>query len=283
MNTERIMILGSSILLLTIAACSGDDSTTKPKMTTSTTGGTTTGSPTTVSGVTTTGGVTTGGAGGAGSTTTAGSTGSTTSTTSTTGAGGSTGAGGAGGTGGCAVPTAATGLISDFATMNVSNQLTGGTDQWFVPAMGMVATVTNGVMHFASVATDGGANDYPAVSTVIGAKPGMVGCVDLTSKYTSISFKISSPRNTMLLFEISSLEAVTAQDGSGFRTSFPVTPTLTTQTLMLSSLVAPSFGVGLTQSTMPGFDIKKDAAAIVFGVGNKGESLDIMLDDVTFQ
>jgi hypothetical protein len=52
---------------------------------------------------------------------------------------------------------------------------------------------------------------------------------------------------------------------------------------MLSSLVAPSFGVGLTQSTMPGFDIKKDAAAIVIGVGTKGESLDIMLDDVTFQ
>jgi len=290
MNTERIMILGPSILLLTIAACSGDDSTTKPKSTTSTTGGagTTTGGAVTVvgAGAGAGAGTTTGGAGGAGSTTSGGSTGSTTAAaTTTTGAGGSTGAGGAGGAGGCAVPTAATGLISDFATANVSNQLTGGTDVWFVPAMGMVATVTNGVMHFASTATDGGANDYPGVSTLIASKPGMKGCVDLTSKYTAISFRISSPINTSLLFEITSLEVAAAMppDGSGFRTSFPVTPTLTTQTIQLSTLVAPSFGIGLTQSMMPGFDIKKDAAAIVIGVGTQGQSLDIMLDDVTFQ
>jgi hypothetical protein len=52
---------------------------------------------------------------------------------------------------------------------------------------------------------------------------------------------------------------------------------------MLASLMPPPFGIGLTQSTMAGFNVAKDAAAIVLGVGTAGTNLDIMLTDVTFQ
>ncbi|HEX9296968.1 MAG TPA: hypothetical protein VF881_14090 [Polyangiaceae bacterium] len=157
---------------------------------------------------------------------------------------------------------------------NVANQLTGGTDTWYSPGMAMV---TNGEMHF--VAT----GDWPGVSTLIASKgPGMIGCVDV-SQYTSISFKISSPTNTSLLFEIVSKEVAMMPDGSGFRTTFSLSSTPTPVTIKLSTLVAPSFGIGATQAAMPGFNILKDAAAIVFGVGTMGEKLDITIDDVTFK
>jgi hypothetical protein len=188
--------------------------------------------------------------------------------------------GAGGGTGSCPAPTAASGLISDFAMMNVANQLTGGTDTWYTPPPG-TGTVMNGAMHFSVMAKN--TMDYPAVSTLIAAKPGMAGCVDLSAKYTSVSFKISSPTNTALLFEVVSLEAVMAQDGSGFRSQFMLTATPATVTLQLSALMPPSFGVGMMQAAMPGFNISKDAAAIVFGVGTAGQNLDITVDDVTFQ
>jgi hypothetical protein len=176
-------------------------------------------------------------------------------------------------------PSAPSGLISDFATANVANQLTSGTDTWYSPGM---ATVAGGQMHFVVPAS--AMNQYPAVSTLIAAKgPGMIGCVDLTAKYTSISFKISSPTNTSLLFEIASLETAMAQDGSGFRKAFPVTSTLTPVTIMLSTLDPPTFGVGAGQAGMAGFSVAKDAAAIVFGVGKQAENLDITVDDITFQ
>src|SRR5204862_2613255 len=102
-------------------------------------------------------------------------------------------------------------------------------------------------------------------------------------KYISVSFKISSPTNTALLFEVVSLEAVTAQDGSGFRSQFMLTAMPATVTLQLSALMPPSFGIGMTQAATPGFNIAKDAAAIVFGVGTAGQNLDITVDDVMFQ
>jgi hypothetical protein len=98
-----------------------------------------------------------------------------------------------------------------------------------------------------------------------------------------VSFKISSPTNTSLLFEVVSLEAVKAQDGSGFRSPFMLTATPATVTIKLSDLVPPTFGIGMMQAAMPGFSIAKDAAAIVFGVGTAGQNLDITVDDVTFQ
>jgi hypothetical protein len=160
--------------------------------------------------------------------------------------------------------------------MNVSNQLTGGTDTWYTPGTAMVM---NGAMHFTAPGTMFGT----AVSTLIASKPGMIGCVDLTAKYTSISFKISSPSNTMLLFEITSKEVAMMPDGSGWRVGFPVTSTPTTQTIMLSTLMAPTFGIGGMQAAMPGFNILKDAAAIVFAEAEANKALDITVDDVTFQ
>lgn len=283
-------------------ACAGDDSTTKP---TSTTGSTSAGTGTTAtsgaggsSGTGTTSSSTTNpttsttstsGAGGGGTTSsTIGSTGSTTSgggTNPTTSGGGTTGSGGtgAGGTGAggssgaCPAPTAASGLISDFATANVANQLTGGTDTWYSPGTAMVM---DGAMHFTAPGTMFG----QAVSTLIASKPGVKDCVDLT-KYTSISFKISSPSNTSMLFEIVSKEVtnLATPDGSGYRAPFTVTPTLTTVTIMLSTLMPPSFGLGQMQSMMPGFNILKDASAIVFAEPMANKALDITVDDVTFQ
>jgi hypothetical protein len=174
-----------------------------------------------------------------------------------------------------------------MTTMAVSDQLSGGTDVWY--AGGSTPTIAGGVATFDEPAT--AANQYPAISTLIASKGnGMYGCVDL-SQYTSISFGISSsagadgsPPNSMLLFEIASYEVAKAQDGSGFRTPFSVTSTMTTVTIMLSKLVAPSFGVGYMQFLNdPSFEITKDAAAIIIGVENPGESLNISLSDVTFQ
>lgn len=284
MKTElrtTILALVPGILALAVAACSSDDTTT-PKTTTGTAGatGSTTSAGTTGSTVSTgstsstTSTSTT--SGGAGSTTTAAGSGGSAGATGAGGAGtGGAGTGGAGGAAGCSAPTTATGLISDFATMNVANQLTGGTDTWYTPG---TATVTAGVMHFTAPATAFG----NAVSALIASRPGMIGCVDLTG-YTSISFKISSPTNTMMLFEITSKEVAMMPDGSGYRTSFPVTPTLTTQTIMLSSLVAPGFGIGAMQAAMPGFNILQDAAAIVLAEPTANMGVDIMVDDVTFQ
>jgi hypothetical protein len=287
MNTQRtiLQVVGSGMLLMGYLACSDDSSTTGPR---SGAGGGTTTNPTTTNPTTTMG---TGGAGPASTTATTGSGGSpagtggtpTTGSAGTTGAGGGTGGAGMGGAGGgtgsCPAPSATSGLISDFATMNVANQLTGGTDTWYSPGTAMVM---NGAMHFVVNPNDAG-TDYPAVSTLIASKPGMKGCVDLTAKYTSVSFKISSPTNTSLLFEVVSLEAANAQDGSGFRSSFMLNATPATVTLQLSALMPPSFGVGMMQAAMPGFNISKDAAAIVFGVGTAGQKLDITVDDVTFQ
>jgi hypothetical protein len=200
-------------------------------------------------------------------------------TGSSTGTGGTGASGNSGGAAPCSAPTVAAGLISDFATgMNVSNQLVGGTDTWYsVPT----PTVTTGVAHFVVPAT--ATNMYPAVSTVIAAKGGVVGCVDLTAKYMGISFKISSPTNISLLFEIASLETTKAQDGSGFRKSFALSSTMSTVMIKFSDLVAPPFGIGLTQSMTAGFNVAKDAAAIVLAVATAGTSLDIQLTDVTFQ
>jgi hypothetical protein len=161
---------------------------------------------------------------------------------------------------------------------NVANQLTGGTDTWYSPGTAMVM---NGEMHFTAPGTTYG----QAVSTLIAAKPGMKGCVDLTAKYTSISFKISSPSNTSMLFEIVSGEVanLATPDGSGFRAPFTVTSSPTTVTIMLSTLMPPSFGLGQMQSMMPGFNISKDAAAIVLAEPMANKALDITVDDVTFQ
>jgi hypothetical protein len=128
-----------------------------------------------------------------------------------------------------------------------------------------------------------GMMDYPGVSALIASKPGMIGCVDLSAKYTAVSFKISSPTNTSLLFEITSKEVAMMPDGSGFRKSFTLSATPATVTINLADLMAPSFGIGMMQAGMAGFSIAKDAAAIVFGVGTGGENLDITVDDVTFQ
>lgn len=148
--------------------------------------------------------------------------------------------------------------------------------------------IAGGVATFDEPAT--ATNQYPAISTLIASKGNMVyGCVDL-SQYTSISFGISSsagadgsPPNSMLLFEIASYEVAKAQDGSGFRTPFSVSSTMTTVTIMLSQLKAPAFGEGYMQFLNDAsFDITKDAAAIIIGVENAGESLNISLTDVTF-
>jgi hypothetical protein len=271
------------------AACSSNSPTTPGGATGSqTTGSQTTGSQSAGSqtgSTTSTGSAAVSGASaGTGSGASAG-TGSGASGGTAVGTGSSTGTGAAGASGSttgaaaCSAPTVATGLISDFATgKNVSNQLVGGTDTWYsVPA----PTVTTGVAHFLVPAT--ATNMYPAVSTVIAAMAaGVVGCVDLTAKYTSISFKISSPTNTSLLFEIASLETARAQDGSGFRKSFTLSTTMSTVTIKFADLIPPPFGVGLTQSMTAGFNVAKDAAAIVLGVGTAGTTLDIQLTDVTF-
>src|SRR5260370_15969639 len=267
-------------------ACSSNSTTTSGGATGSqTTGSQTTGSQTAGSTTTGTSSQTTGSTGaGTGSATagSAGSTGATAGSGATTGAasgaatgaasgastgtgsgassgggsgvgtGSSTGMGGTGASGSssgavtCGPPTVATGLISNFAAGNVSNQLVGGSDTWYsVPA----PMVTAGVAHFAVPAT--AANMDPAISTVIAAKGGVVGCVDLTAKYTSISFKIGSPTNTSLLFEITSLETAKAQDGSGFRKSFALSSTIAPVTLMLSDLLPPPSAVGLTPQMYP--------------------------------
>jgi hypothetical protein len=174
-----------------------------------------------------------------------------------------------------------------MTTTAVSDQLTGGTDVWY--AGGGMPTITGGVATFDEPATS--TNEYPAISTLIASKGnGVYGCVDL-SQYTSISFGISSsagadgsPPNSMLLFEIASYEVAKAQDGSGFRVPFSVSTTMSTVTIMLSKLVAPAFGVGESQYLNdPSYEITKDAAAIIIGVENSGENLNISLSDVTFQ
>ncbi len=150
--------------------------------------------------------------------------------------------------------------------------------------------IAGGVATFDVPAT--ATSEYPAISTLIASKGnGVYGCVDLSGKYTSVSFGISSsagadgsPPNTTLLFEIVSYEASKAEDGSGYRMSFPVTSTMTTVTIMLSALVPPTFGVGYNQYLdNPSFDITKDAAAIVIGVPTSGENMNISLTNVMFQ
>jgi hypothetical protein len=176
-----------------------------------------------------------------------------------------------------------------MTTIAVADQLTGGTDVWYAGG-GAAPVIAGGVATFNVPAT--ATSMYPAISTLIASKGnGTYGCVNLTGKYTSISFDISSPAgdgggptNTSLLFEITSYESTKAQDGSGFRAPFTLSGTKQTVTIMLSTLVPPSFGVGLTQAeTIPGFSILADAAAIVIGVPTAGENLDIALSNVIFQ
>jgi hypothetical protein len=176
-----------------------------------------------------------------------------------------------------------------MTTTPVADQLTGSTDVWYYEAPTGTVTIAGGVATFDVPAT--ATSEYPAISTLIASKGNMVyGCVDL-SQYTSISFGISSsagadgsPPDTTLLFEVVSYEAAKAQDGSGYRMSFPVTSTMTTVTIMLSKLVPPTFGVGYNQYLNDvNFDVTKDAAAIVIGVPTSGEDLNISLSNVMFQ
>ncbi|HEY2901797.1 MAG TPA: hypothetical protein VGL59_14535 [Polyangia bacterium] len=225
-------------------------------------------------------GGTSGGSGGASGTGGAGS-GGAPATGGASGTGGTTvgGTGGAdagvtvdGGVVACATASATLPLISDFAGATaVADQAVGGTDVWTASPAGMATvTITGGEMH---VASTGGS--YASTSTLLsGTQP----CVNVSAKYTGISFKIHSATETSLIFEI--LTPETKADSSGFRTTVTITPTATTVMVPFANLVKAPFGVGFTLPAT--YKPAEHAYAIAFGVIAMAEHMDVFLDDVTF-
>jgi hypothetical protein len=178
-----------------------------------------------------------------------------------------------GGTGTCATPTNANPLISDFSgttTTPISMQANGGTDVWVVSPAGMgSAIVMTGEMH---ATTMGG--DWASMSTVIG---GRAPCLNM-SKYVGVKFRIRSPTNTSLIFEVATTE--TAADYSHMRKTITVTPAYTEISIPFSGLERAPFGAGMT---LPAdYKPQEHMSAIAFGVGVMTELLDVYLDDVTF-
>jgi hypothetical protein len=169
----------------------------------------------------------------------------------------------------CGMPTAASPLISDFATGTtaVSMQTNGTTDIWTV-SPGGTATIVAGEMR--ALTTSG---IWASASTLVAKTM----CVDV-SKYAGIKFKIRSATNTALLFTVSTPE--TEVDFSSFRKQITVTPTSTVVTVPFAELVKPTFGAGMLLP--PTYKPETRMKAIGLGVGVMTETLDVYLDDVTF-
>jgi hypothetical protein len=171
----------------------------------------------------------------------------------------------------CGMPTAASGLISDFASAGatgVSMAANGGTDLWSVTPGG---TGTSAAGEFHAVTTMG---SWASAGTGIGK--GI--CLDMASKYAGIKFKIRSTSNTALIFAVQTPE--TKDDASNYRKQIAVTPTSTELTIAFTDLVKPPFGIGLGLPST--YKPATRMVGIVLGVGVQMEKMDIFLDDVTF-
>ncbi|HET6282611.1 MAG TPA: hypothetical protein VFH73_16725 [Polyangia bacterium] len=195
---------------------------------------------------------------------------------SASGTGGSTGTGGMVGTdagtdapASCIAPTAASGLVSDFAGATAAATLqTGGTDTWAAyPTTGMpMVAVAAGEMH---------AQDTGPWASLSVSVAGFGTCVNL-SKYTGVKFKIKSATNTSLIFQVATRE--TQAESNHYRAMVTVAAAYTDITIPFTSLMAAPFGV----NPPAGFKPHERAYAIAFGVLAMTEKLDIFLDDVTF-
>jgi hypothetical protein len=194
---------------------------------------------------------------------------------SASGSGGSTGTGGtvptdagADAPASCIVPTAASGLVSDFAATAAANLQTGGTDAWKTyPTDGMpMVTVAGGEMHAQN------SGPWASVSTAVA---GFGSCVNL-SKYTGVKFKIKSATNTSLIFQVAARE--TEMASNHYRAMITVTAAYTDVTVPFASLMPAPFGV----NPPAGFKPHERAYGLAFGVLAMTEKLDIFLDDVTF-
>jgi hypothetical protein len=169
------------------------------------------------------------------------------------------------------MPTAASGLISDFATdgaMGIAMQANGGTEVWSVTPGG---TGTSAAGEFHALTTTG---NWASAGTLI--SKGI--CLDMASKYAGIKFKIRSASNTSLIFGLQTPE--TKDDASNYRKQITVTPTATVLTIPFADLIKPPFGIGLGLPST--YQPATRMVGIVLGVGMMTETLDIFLDDVTF-
>jgi hypothetical protein len=234
--------------------------------TTSTAGATSTAGTLGAGGTTgTSGSTSTGGSGTAGSVT--GSAGSVTGTAGTTG---TAGAGGGPPGGACPAPTVMTPGISTFE-MNVSNQLSAGTDVWSASPTGNTATAMDGALKV----TQTGTGSWGSVSTLLnkGAT-----CFNVDGKYMGIKFKISSPSNTSMKFIVVTPE--TKADSSHFGKVLTLTSTPTEVSVPWADLMKAGFGAGMMLPS--DYKPAQHIIGLGFGVMMEKELMDIVLDDVTF-
>lgn len=242
------------------------------------------GSSTTAGTTSTAGTVGTAGTLGAGGTTgTAGTTGtsgsgtagSVTGTAGSVGTAGSTGTagsgtGGTGSGGACVPPTNMMPGISTFE-MNVSNQLSAGTDVWSASPAGNVATAMDGALKVLQTGT----GSWGSVSTLLNKSATPI-CFNVDGKYQGIKFKISSATNTSMKFIVVTPE--TKADSSHFGKVLTLTASPTDVSVPFAELTA-TFGVG---ATLVGYKPAQHIIGLGFGVMMEKELMDIVIDDVMF-
>ncbi len=205
-----------------------------------------------------------------------GTAGSATGTAGSVGTAGSTGTagsgtGGTGATGSCVAPMNMVPGISTFE-MNVSNQLSAGTDVWSASPAGNTATAMGGALKVLQTGT----GSWGSVSTLLNKSATPV-CFNVDGKYTGIKFKISSATNTTMKFIVVTPE--TKADSSHFgKVLMGLTSTPTEVSVPFAELTA-TFGVG---ATLMGYKPAQHIIGLGFGVMMEKELMDIVIDDVTF-
>ena len=215
------------------------------------------------------------GTSGATGTSGSGTAGTVTGTAGSVGTAGSTGTAGAGtggtGSGGpCVPPTYMMPGISTFE-MNVSNQLSTGTDVWSASPVGNTATAMDGALKVLQTGT----GSWGSVSTLLnkGAT-----CFNVDGKYMGIKFKISSATNTSMKFIVVTPE--TKADSSHFGKVLVVTPTPTDTSVPWADLAKAGFGAGMA---LPAdYKPAQHITGLGFGVMMEKELMDIVIDDVMF-
>jgi hypothetical protein len=215
------------------------------------------------------------GTSGATGTSGSGTAGSVTGTAGSVGTAGSTGTagsgtGGTGSGGSCVPPTNMMPSISTFE-MNVSNQLSAGTDVWSASPAGNVATAMDGALKVLQTGT----GSWGSVSTLLNKSATPI-CFNVEGKYQGIKFKISSATNTTMKFIVVTPE--TKADSSHFGKVLTLTATPTDVSVTFAELTS-TFGVG---STLVGYKPAQHLIGVGFGVMMEKEPMDIVLDDVMF-
>ena len=172
-------------------------------------------------------------------------------------------------------------LISDFPLGMPPASNFAGVHQLWGPGAGpgSVTAVAPGEMHAQSTGSMAVAYAY-----LIPLPPGLPAsleprlCVDVSKYFTGFKFKIRSPSNTSLVFDVLTPET---ESLGRCRKQITVSPVNAAVTVAFSDLVVPKGVNPTTGMVLPvGYNPGAHVAAIRFLA--TGEDLDIYVDDVTF-